>query len=82
MKSPIQIGIDSFAAAHDDTSRAAAPAERVNNLLEEIVHVPTRWGWISSASASIIAKSFSTRRRRSSSRRQRRVHVRACSSRA
>ncbi len=37
MKSPIQIGIDSFAAAHDDTSRALSAAERVNNLLEEIV---------------------------------------------
>ena len=38
MNSRIQIGIDSFAAAHDDTSRALSGAERVNNLLEEIAH--------------------------------------------
>ena len=38
MNTPIQIGIDSFAAAHDDTSRSLSGAERLNNLLEEIAH--------------------------------------------
>src|SRR3954464_2994292 len=35
---PIQIGIDSFAAAHTDSSRALSAAERLGHLLEEIVH--------------------------------------------
>src|SRR3954470_7346310 len=35
---PIQIGIDSFAAAHTDSSRALSAAERLRNLLEEIQH--------------------------------------------
>ncbi|MBC8107754.1 MAG: LLM class flavin-dependent oxidoreductase, partial [Anaerolineae bacterium] len=34
----MQIGIDSFAAAHDDTSRAISAAHRVRDLLEEIQH--------------------------------------------
>lgn len=34
----MQIGIDSFAAAHDDTSRAISATERLRNLLEEIEH--------------------------------------------
>jgi probable LLM family oxidoreductase len=34
----VEIGIDSFAAAHDDTSRALAPAERLRNLIEQIEH--------------------------------------------
>ena len=34
----MEIGIDSFAAAHDDTSRALAPAERLRNLIEQIEH--------------------------------------------
>src|SRR5438876_10290935 len=38
MNAPIQIGIDSFAAAHDDTSRALSPAQRLRNLIEEIEH--------------------------------------------
>src|SRR5437588_1484760 len=38
MNAPIQIGIDSFAAAHDDTSRALSPSERIRNLIEEIEH--------------------------------------------
>src|SRR3989440_7851700 len=38
MKSRIQIGIDSFAAAHDDTSRALNPTQRLRNLSEEIEH--------------------------------------------
>src|SRR5437588_5966324 len=38
MNAPIQIGIDSFAAAHDDTSRALSPTQRLRNLIEEIEH--------------------------------------------
>jgi probable LLM family oxidoreductase len=38
MNVPIQIGIDSFAAAHDDASRALSAAERLRNLIEEIEH--------------------------------------------
>jgi probable LLM family oxidoreductase len=34
----VQIGIDSFAAAHDDTSRAISPSERLRNLIEQIEH--------------------------------------------
>jgi probable LLM family oxidoreductase len=34
----MQIGIDSFAAAHDDTSRALSATERLRNLIEEIEH--------------------------------------------
>ena len=34
----MQIGIDSFAAAHDDASRAVSPADRVNELIEQIEH--------------------------------------------
>src|ERR1700730_13130447 len=38
MNARIQIGIDSFAAAHDDTSRALSPTDRLRNLIEEIEH--------------------------------------------
>ena len=38
MNAPLQIGIDSFAAAHDDTSRALGPTQRLRNLIEEIEH--------------------------------------------
>jgi probable LLM family oxidoreductase len=34
----VQIGIDSFAAAHDDASRAVSPSERLRNLVEQIEH--------------------------------------------
>src|SRR5687767_9165522 len=34
----MQIGIDSFAAAHDDTSLAVSPSVRLGNLIEEIEH--------------------------------------------
>ncbi len=34
----MQIGIDSFAAAHTDTSRELSATERLNNLIEEIEH--------------------------------------------
>jgi probable LLM family oxidoreductase len=32
----VQIGIDSFAAAHDDASLAVSPSERLRNLVEQI----------------------------------------------
>jgi probable LLM family oxidoreductase len=34
----VEIGVDSFAAAHDENSRALSPTERLANLLEEIEH--------------------------------------------
>jgi len=34
----VQVGIDSFAAAHDDASRAISAAERLRNLVAEIEH--------------------------------------------
>jgi probable LLM family oxidoreductase len=34
----MQIGIDSFAAAYDESSRAVSPAERLRNLVEQIEH--------------------------------------------
>ncbi len=34
----MQIGIDSFAAAHDDTSRAVSAPERLRQLIEQIEH--------------------------------------------
>jgi probable LLM family oxidoreductase len=38
VNAPMQIGIDSFAAAHDDNSRALSATERLRNLIEEIEH--------------------------------------------
>src|ERR1700704_4965209 len=38
MNDHIEIGIDSFAAAHDDTSRALSPAQRLRDLIEQIEH--------------------------------------------
>src|SRR5438876_2551875 len=38
MNAPIQIGIDSFAAAHNEASRALSPAQRLRDLVEEIEH--------------------------------------------
>jgi probable LLM family oxidoreductase len=38
MNAPVQIGIDSFAAAHDDASRALSATQRLRNLIEEIEH--------------------------------------------
>ena len=32
----MEIGIDSFAAAHDDASRAESPTDRIRNLIEQI----------------------------------------------
>src|SRR4030081_592743 len=34
----MEIGIDSFAAAHDESSRAVNESERLRNLIEEIEH--------------------------------------------
>jgi len=34
----MQIGIDSFAAAYDDTSLAVNPSDRMRNLVEQIEH--------------------------------------------
>jgi alkanesulfonate monooxygenase SsuD/methylene tetrahydromethanopterin reductase-like flavin-dependent oxidoreductase (luciferase family) len=34
----MQIGIDSFAAAYDDTSLAVNPSDRLRNLVEQIEH--------------------------------------------
>src|SRR5688572_26126316 len=34
----MQIGIDSFAAAYDESSRAISPSERLRNLVEQIEH--------------------------------------------
>jgi hypothetical protein len=34
----MQVGIDSFAAAFDDGSRAVSPQERLRNLVEQIEH--------------------------------------------
>ena len=34
----MQIGIDSFAAAYDEASRAASPSDRLRNLVEQIEH--------------------------------------------
>src|SRR5258706_16483911 len=38
MSTVTEIGIDSFAAAYNDTSLAVAPAERLQNLVEQIEH--------------------------------------------
>jgi len=34
----VEIGIDSFAAAHTDSSRSLSESERLRNLIEEIEH--------------------------------------------
>src|SRR6476661_4711519 len=34
----MEIGIDSFAAAYDESSRAVPPSERLRNLVEQIEH--------------------------------------------
>lgn len=34
----MQVGIDSFAAAHDEASRAEDPSERLRNLVGQIEH--------------------------------------------
>src|SRR6266700_5195523 len=34
----VEIGVDSFDAAHDDASRAISASERLRNLIEQIEH--------------------------------------------
>src|SRR5256884_7651883 len=36
MNAGIEIGIDSFAAAHDDASRALSPSDRLRDLIEQV----------------------------------------------
>jgi alkanesulfonate monooxygenase SsuD/methylene tetrahydromethanopterin reductase-like flavin-dependent oxidoreductase (luciferase family) len=38
LKTRVQIGIDRFAAAHNDTSRALSPWQRLRNLIDQIEH--------------------------------------------
>jgi alkanesulfonate monooxygenase SsuD/methylene tetrahydromethanopterin reductase-like flavin-dependent oxidoreductase (luciferase family) len=38
LKTRVQIGIDRFAAAHNDTSRALSPTQRLRNLIDQIEH--------------------------------------------
>src|SRR5580692_5662242 len=75
MNAHVQIGIDSFAAAHDDTSRALSPAQRLHNLIEEIEHADQvgldvfgigehhRRDYLDSAPAIILAAAASRTRR-------------------
>ena len=60
----MQIGIDSFAAAISDpvTGTTLTPVERLRHLVEEI-ELADQVGLDTSASASITARNFSTRRR-------------------
>jgi len=38
----MEIGIDSFAAAFDENSRAVSPAARLRHLIEQIEHADER----------------------------------------
>lgn len=38
MVSQIQVGVDSFAAAFDESSRAVDPSERLQDLVKQIEH--------------------------------------------
>lgn len=60
----MQIGVDSFAAAHDDASLAVSPSDRLRNLVEQIEHAD-RVGWTSSESANTTAANFLIQRPRS-----------------
>ena len=59
----MEVGIDSFAAAFDEHSRAVNPAERLRQLIEQIVHAD-EVGLDSLALANTIVVSFSIRRPR------------------
>src|SRR3989440_4008461 len=75
MNSRIEIGIDSFAAAHDDASRALSPTQRLHNLIEEVEHAdqvglnvsgtgePHRREYLDSAPAMILAAAAARTRR-------------------
>jgi len=41
----MQVGIDSFAAAHDDASLSMSPSERLQRLVEQI-NTPTKLDWM------------------------------------
>ena len=60
----MQIGIDSFAAAYDESSRAVSPSERLRNLVEQIEHAD-QVGLDVLGSASTTVRSTWMRRRRS-----------------
>jgi hypothetical protein len=55
----MELGIDSFAAAFTHDSRAVAPADRMRDLIEQIVRAD-QVGLDSFGSVSIIAASSST----------------------
>src|SRR5688572_12048065 len=71
----MQIGIDSFAAAYDESSRAISPSERLRNLVEQIEHADQvgldvfgigehhRKEYLDSAPAIILAAAASRTRR-------------------
>src|SRR5687768_11117408 len=71
----MQIGIDSFAAAYDDSSLAVSPSDRLRNLVEQIEHADQvgldvfgigehhRKDYLDSAPAVILAAAASRTRR-------------------
>jgi hypothetical protein len=61
----VQIGIDSFAAAFDETSLAVSPSDRLRDLVEQIEHAD-QVGRTSSASGNTIVGNTSTLPLRSS----------------
>jgi hypothetical protein len=61
-KTHMQTGIDSFAAAFDENSRAVNPADRLRQLVEQIEHAD-EVGLDTFVWANTIAGSFSIRRR-------------------
>ena len=56
----MEIGLDSFAAAFDENSRAVSPAARVRHLIEQIEHAD-EVGLDTFGVANTIVASFSTR---------------------
>jgi hypothetical protein len=67
----MEIGIDSFAAAHDDASRAVSASDRLRNLIEQIEYAD-QVGLDVLESANTTARSFSIPRPQSFSARRRR----------
>src|SRR5256884_7109517 len=71
MNAGIEIGIDSFAAAHDDASRALSPSDRLRDLIEQVEYAdqvgldvfgigePHRKDFLDSAPAVILAAAAS-----------------------
>ena len=68
----MQVGIDSFAAGFDESSRAVNPADRLRQLVEQIEHAD-EVGGMRLVSANTTAGSFSIPRQRSFSAPQRRA---------